>query len=212
MSHLIKRGLDIILALFVGIISLPFVLIIAVIIRFTMGKGVFFRPKRPGYKGKPFIMYKFRTMTDKKDSNGNLLPDSVRLTKFGRFLRVTSLDELPEIWNVLKGEMSLVGPRPLAMEYLDRYNSEQARRHEAKPGITGLAQVNGRNLISWEEKFRLDVWYVDHWSLFLDLKILYKTLKMVLIRDGVVPEGNSVLTDFMGSEEPQQSQNEKVTM
>lgn len=212
MSRLIKRGLDILIALFVGIISLPFVLIIAMIIRFTMGKGVFFRPKRPGYKGNPFIMYKFRTMTDKKDPNGNLLPDNIRLTKFGRFLRVTSLDELPEIWNVLKGEMSLVGPRPLAMEYLDRYNSEQARRHDAKPGITGLAQVSGRNLISWEEKFRLDVWYVDHWSLFLDVKILYKTLKMVLIRDGVVPEGNSVLTDFMGSEEPQQSQNEKITI
>jgi lipopolysaccharide/colanic/teichoic acid biosynthesis glycosyltransferase len=211
MSTLIKRGLDILLVLFSGIISLPFVLIIAIILRFSISKPVFFCQERPGFKGIPFKMFKFRTMTDKKDSNGNLLPDKDRLTKFGRFLRVTSLDELPEILNVLKGEMSLVGPRPLAMEYLERYNSEQARRHDVKPGITGLAQVSGRNLLSWEEKFKLDVWYVDHWSLFLDLKILCKTLKMVLIREGVVPEGRSVLQDFMGSENSQQSQKEKIT-
>lgn len=201
MNRMIKRVLDIIVATIIGIISLPFVLIIALIIMPTMGKPVFFCPERPGLRGIPFKMYKFRTMTNKTDNNGNLLPDNERLTSFGRFLRVTSLDELPEILNVLKGEMSLVGPRPLAMEYLNRYNSEQARRHDVKPGITGWAQVNGRNLVSWEERFKMDVWYVNNHNILLDLKILFLTAKKVVIREGVVPEGRSVMEDFMGSKE-----------
>ena len=158
----------------------PILLVTALIIRITMGSPVLFRQMRPGLQGKPFVMYKFRTMLDLRDEDGNVLPDEQRLTGVGRFLRSTSIDELPELINVLKGEMSLVGPRPLLMEYLDRYTPEQARRHNVKPGITGWAQVNGRNAISWEDKFKLDVWYVDNWSLWLDIKILIPLYKSSL--------------------------------
>jgi lipopolysaccharide/colanic/teichoic acid biosynthesis glycosyltransferase len=154
---------------------------------------------RPGLHGKPFVMYKFCTMLDLRDKEGNLLPDEQRLTGIGRFLRSTSLDELPELINVLKGEMSLVGPRPLLMEYLDRYTPEQARRHNVKPGITGWAQVNGRNAISWEDKFKLDVWYVDNWSLWLDIKILFLTIIQVFRREGISADGYSTMPKFMGS-------------
>jgi sugar transferase EpsL len=154
---------------------------------------------RPGLHGKPFVMLKFRTMTDQRDANGELLPDDLRLTRFGKWLRSTSLDELPELFNVLKGEMSLVGPRPLLMEYLPRYTPEQARRHEVKPGITGWAQVNGRNALSWEEKFQLDVWYVDHWNLWLDMKILLLTIWKVLKREGICQPGQSTAEYFTGT-------------
>jgi len=161
---------------------------------------------RPGLKGKPFYMYKFRTMTDETDEQGNLLPDELRLTRLGKFLRSTSLDELPELFNVLKGDMSLVGPRPLLMQYLDRYTPEQARRHEMKPGITGWAQVNGRNAITWEEKFALDVWYVDNWSLWLDLKILAMTIVKVFKREGISAEGEATMPEFMGNLYNEQNQ------
>jgi lipopolysaccharide/colanic/teichoic acid biosynthesis glycosyltransferase len=163
-----------------------------------MGKPILFRQERIGAKGKPFTILKFRTMTMKRDNDGHLLPDALRLTRFGRFLRGSSLDELPELLNVLKGDMSLVGPRPLLMQYLDRYTPEQARRHEVKPGITGWAQVHGRNALTWEEKFTLDVWYVDHCSLSLDLRILLLTLWKVLKREGISQEGSATMTEFMG--------------
>lgn len=158
-----------------------------------------FRQMRPGLHGEPFTLYKFRTMTDARDADGNLLPDAQRLTRFGRFLRSTSLDELPELWNVLKGDMSLVGPRPLLMQYLERYTPEQKRRHEVRPGITGWAQVNGRNAITWEEKFALDVWYVDNQSLWLDLRILMLTVWKVLRREAISQAGNATMTEFMGT-------------
>jgi lipopolysaccharide/colanic/teichoic acid biosynthesis glycosyltransferase len=165
-----------------------------------LGKPVLFRQVRPGLNGKPFVMYKFRTMTEERDAEGRLLPDEKRLTPFGCFLREYSLDELPEFFNVLRGEMSLVGPRPLRMEYLDRYTPEQARRHEVKPGITGWAQVNGRNALPWEEKFKLDVWYVDNWTIWLDLKILWLTLVKVLRREGISAHGHATMPEFKGSE------------
>ncbi len=177
----------------------PLMAVIAFILRFSVGKGVIFCQERPGIKGKPFKIYKFRTMTNSRDPNGRLLPDVMRLTSVGRFLRSTSLDELPELLNVLKGEMSIVGPRPLLMQYLDRYSPEQMRRHEVKPGITGWAQVNGRNAISWEEKFKLDVWYVDHQSLRLDLRIIVLTLLKVLKREGISHEGHATMEEFFGS-------------
>ncbi len=177
----------------------PVLLVVAFLVRRKLGSPVVFSQIRPGLGGKPFRMYKFRTMTDAKGPNGELLPDDVRLTPFGRFLRSTSLDELPELWNVLKGEMSLVGPRPLLMEYLPLYTAEQARRHEARPGITGWAQVNGRNAISWEDKFRLDVWYVDHQSLWLDIRILWMTVKKVVVREGIAAAGEATTTKFTGS-------------
>jgi lipopolysaccharide/colanic/teichoic acid biosynthesis glycosyltransferase len=170
-------------------------------VRRKLGSPVFFRQTRPGLKGKLFEMVKFRTMTDKTDLNGQLLPDKDRLPPFGCFLRASSLDELPELWNVLKGEMSLVGPRPLLVEYLPLYTPEQARRHEVRPGITGWAQVNGRNAISWEEKFKLDVWYVNNQSLWLDLKILWLTVKKVLVRDGISAQGDATMPKFTGSPE-----------
>ena len=172
----------------------------AVAVRATMGAPVFFRQKRPGRRGEIFEVVKFRTMNDARDVWGELLPDAERLTPVGRFLRETSLDELPQLWNVLKGDLSLVGPRPLLVRYLGRYSPEQARRHDVLPGITGWAQVNGRNAISWEEKFRLDVWYVDHWSLALDAKILALTALKVLRRDGIASEGHVTMPEFMGSE------------
>lgn len=182
-------------------LALP-LLILIVLIRRKLGSPVFFRQVRPGLGGAPFEMVKFRTMTDAKGPDGQLLPDADRLTPFGRFLRSTSLDELPELWNVLKGDMSLVGPRPLLMEYLPLYTVEQARRHETCPGVTGWAQVNGRNAISWEDKFALDVWYVDNQSLWLDIKILWLTVKKVLIRDGISAAGEATMSKFTGSKLP----------
>lgn len=180
------------------LLGLPLLLLMW-LIRRKIGRPVFFRQIRPGLYGRPFEMVKFRTMTDESDADGNLLPDAQRLTKFGKFLRSTSLDELPELWNVLKGDMSLVGPRPLLMEYLPLYTKEQARRHEVRPGITGWAQVNGRNAISWEDKFKLDVWYVDHRSLWLDIKILWLTVKKVLVREGISAAGEATVEKFTGS-------------
>jgi lipopolysaccharide/colanic/teichoic acid biosynthesis glycosyltransferase len=178
---------------------LPLLLMLALLIRFKNGYPILFRQTRPGLHGKPFVIYKFRTMTDARDFDGSLKSDSQRMTRLGRFLRASSLDELPELFNVLKGNMSLVGPRPLLMKYLDRYTPEQARRHEVKSGITGWAQVNGRNAISWEDKLRLDVWYVDNWSLCLDIKIILKTLAKVLKREGISEKGQETMSEFMGS-------------
>jgi sugar transferase EpsL len=163
-----------------------------------MGSPVLFRQKRPGLHGQPFWLLKFRTMTDARDDNGAMLPDAVRLTSFGRFLRATSLDELPEFWNVLRGDMSLVGPRPLLIQYMSRYTPEQARRHEVKPGVTGWAQINGRNALTWEEKFKLDVWYVDNRSIRLDIKIIGKTIWKILKRDGINQPGQATMEQFKG--------------
>lgn len=180
------------------IISIP-LFILFLLVRNKLGSPVFFRQVRPGMNGKPFEMVKFRTMTDERGPDGQLLADAVRLTPFGRFLRSSSLDELPELWNVLKGDMSLVGPRPLLMEYMPLYSLEQARRHEVRPGVTGWAQINGRNAISWEDKFKLDIWYVDNQSLWLDIKILWLTVKKVLIRDGISAAGEATMSKFTGS-------------
>jgi sugar transferase EpsL len=177
----------------------PVFAVLALAVRLKLGSPVLFRQQRPGLNGQPFTLAKFRTMTDTRDDEGNLLPDKERLTPFGQFLRSTSLDELPELHNVLRGEMSLVGPRPLLMRYLERYNGEQMRRHEAKPGITGWAQINGRNDVAWEEKFALDVWYIDHTSLSLDLKIIALTFWRILRRDGISREGHATAPEFLGS-------------
>jgi len=173
------------------------------LIHLLMGRPALFRQTRIGRGGKPFTFFKFRTMTDARDARGELLPDARRLTRLGRFLRATSLDELPQLWNVLRGDMSLVGPRPLLPQYLPRYDSRQRRRHEVKPGITGWAQINGRNALSWEEKFDLDVWYVDHQSFRLDMKILWLTLLKVLRRDGISQSGHATMPEFMGSTLPE---------
>lgn len=178
----------------------PILLVLAFLIALRLGRPVLFTQTRPGRHGKPFRMFKFRSMTSACDVSGNLLPDDQRLTPFGQRLRSSSLDELPGLWAVLKGDMSLVGPRPLLMEYLPLYTPEQARRHEVRPGITGWAQVNGRNAISWEQKFKLDVWYVDNQSLWLDIKILFLTVKKVLVRDGISAAGEATMSKFMGSE------------
>jgi len=200
MYPFVKRCIDIVGA-GVGLFVLsPFLVITAIAIWVRMSSPILFKQMRPGLNGKPFYMYKFRTMTSEKDEKGIPLPDEQRLTRLGRFLRSTSLDELPELLNVLKGEMSLVGPRPLLMQYLDRYTPEQARRHEVKPGITGWAQVNGRNAITWEEKFALDVWYVDNWSLWLDIKILAMTVVKVFKREGISAKGEATMPEFMGNE------------
>jgi lipopolysaccharide/colanic/teichoic acid biosynthesis glycosyltransferase len=194
-----KRLFDLVAAsLALLLMSLP-LLGLAWLIRRKLGSPVLFRQVRPGLHGRPFTMVKFRTMTDERGPDGALLPDAQRLTPFGRFLRASSLDELPELWNVLRGEMSLVGPRPLLMEYLLLYSQEQARRHEVRPGITGWAQVNGRNAISWADKFALDVWYVDHRSLWLDVKILWRTVRKVLVRDGISAAGEATMPAFTGS-------------
>jgi lipopolysaccharide/colanic/teichoic acid biosynthesis glycosyltransferase len=191
-----KRLFDIVVfACALLVLALPLALL-AWQVRRKLGSPVFFTQVRPGLHGKPFKMVKFRTMTSERGPDGELLPDAVRLTPFGRFLRSSSLDELPELWNVLKGDMSLVGPRPLLMEYLPLYSPVQARRHEVRPGITGWAQVNGRNAISWEDKFKLDVWYVDHCSLWLDVKILWLTAQKVLVRDGISAEGEATMPRF----------------
>lgn len=196
---MIKRFFDIVGASCGLILLAPVMLIVGWQVRRKLGSPVLFRQVRPGFGGKPFGMIKFRTMRDAQDAKGNVLPDSERMTPFGTFLRSSSLDELPELWNVLKGEMSLVGPRPLLMQYLPLYTSDQHRRHELKPGVTGWAQVNGRNSLSWEEKFDLDVWYVDNQSLWLDLRILFLTVKKVLIKEGISQENNATMEAFKGS-------------
>lgn len=193
-----KRLIDIVGAAFALLLLSPVIALTWLVVRFRIGTPTLFAQERPGLGGCPFRMLKFRTMTDARDHRGQLLPDSERLTQLGRFLRSTSLDELPGLWSVLKGDMSLVGPRPLLMSYLPLYSPEQARRHEVRPGITGWAQVNGRNALSWEEKFRLDVWYVDHRSLALDLKILLLTVRKVLVRDGISADGEATMPVFTG--------------
>lgn len=197
-SRLIKSILDRLVAAIALLFVFPLILIVAIAIYFKMGSPIIFAQPRPGKESNIFKFYKFRTMTDERDTDGNLLSDEKRLTAFGQFLRQTSLDELPQLLNVLKGDMSFVGPRPLLVQYLDRYTPQQARRHEVKPGITGWVQVNGRNNLSWEEKFNLDVWYVDNWSLWLDLKILWLTLFKVLQQDGISQEGYATSEEFKG--------------
>lgn len=194
-----KRLFDICVALVALLLLAPLLAVVAVLVARRLGSPVLFRQQRPGRHGRPFVMIKFRTMRDAVDRHGQPLPDEQRLTPFGLWLRSTSLDELPELWNVLKGDMSLVGPRPLLMEYLPLYSPEQARRHEVRPGVTGWAQVNGRNAISWEDKFRLDVWYVEHQSLQLDLAILWLTVRRVLQRDGIAQDGQVTAEKFTGS-------------
>jgi sugar transferase EpsL len=194
----LKRALDICVSLAALIVLAPVLALVALAIRRRMGAPVLFRQTRPGLDGRPFEMVKFRTMRAAHDGHGRPLSDAERLTAFGRWLRATSLDELPELWNVLKGEMSLVGPRPLLMDYLPLYSPEQMRRHEVRPGVTGWAQVNGRNAIGWEEKFALDVWYVDNRSLWLDLKILILTVNRILRRDGITAQGSATAERFMG--------------
>ena len=198
-----KRLLDLVVTVPALLVLWPVLLVLALLVRVNLGSPVLFRQTRPGLRGEPFTIFKFRTMRDAAGPDGQPLPDCDRLTRFGRFLRATSLDELPELINVLRGEMSLVGPRPLLMQYLDRYTPRQARRQEVRPGITGWAQVNGRNAISWEEKFELDVWYIDHQSVMLDLKILWLTLASVLKSDDVCQPGHATMEEFMGSDEDQ---------
>lgn len=196
---MLKRLIDITASGAALAVLSPVLAVTAYKVKKNLGSPVLFKQTRPGLDGKPFKMIKFRTMKDATDKDGNLLPDSERLTPFGQKLRSTSIDELPELWNVLKGDMSLVGPRPLLMEYLPLYNNEQARRHNVRPGVTGYAQVNGRNAISWEQKFALDTWYVDNQSLWLDFKILAKTVKQVLTKDGISAEGEATMSKFTGS-------------
>lgn len=197
----LKRCTDF-LASALGLLLLsPLLLVIFALVRSKLGQPALFRQLRPGLHGKPFMMIKFRTMLDAVDADGNQLPDEARLTHFGRFLRSTSLDELPELWNVLKGDMSLVGPRPLLMEYLPLYSPEQFRRHEVRPGITGWAQVNGRNAVTWEERFAMDLWYVDNRSLWLDLRILLLTLRKVIVREGINEKGQATMSKFTGNDQ-----------
>lgn len=194
----IKRLLDFILSLFAIIILSPVLLIVALLVRIKLGSPVIFKQKRPGLNEKIFTLYKFRTMTDAKDEQGNLLPDEIRLTKFGKLLRSTSLDELPELFNILKGDMAIVGPRPLLVRYLPLYNEHQKHRHDVRPGFTGYAQCNGRNAISWEEKFDLDVYYTKNLTLFMDIKIIIKTVKVVLFREGISSETSVTMEEFRG--------------
>ena len=196
---MIKRTFDILISLAALLLLWPVLLVLAVLVRVKLGPPALFRQQRPGLHGRPFTMLKFRTMTDARDAQGNLLPDGERLSSFGRSLRSTSLDELPELINVLAGDMSLVGPRPLLMRYLDRYTPEQMRRHEVRPGITGWAQVNGRNAITWDQKFALDIWYVDHHSLRLDLRIIWLTVRNVLRREGISQAGEATMEEFFGT-------------
>ena len=204
MSKFFKRLFDIIASASGLIILSPVFLILAYLIRKNLGVPVFFTQERPGKDGKPFKMIKFRSMRDAVDKDGNPLPDSERLTPFGKKLRAASLDELPELWNVLKGDMSLVGPRPLLMSYLPLYNDFQFRRHEMRPGVTGWAQVNGRNAISWDEKFAYDIWYIDHFSLWFDMKILFLTIKKVFIKEGISAEGEATMPYFTGNDSNEQ--------
>ncbi len=194
-----KRIFDLLISSLGLILTSPLLAALAVLVRSAHGQPVIFRQPRPGFKGKIFTLYKFRSMSNERDGSGTPLPDTQRLTRLGRFLRITSLDELPELFNVLRGEMSLVGPRPLLVEYLPRYSVEQHRRHDVLPGITGWAQVNGRNALTWEEKFALDVWYVDHWSFGLDIKILWMTIGQVLQRRNITPPGQTSMDEFQGS-------------
>jgi len=196
---LLKSLVDRLAALVALLLITPFLLLVALLVRWRLGSPVLFRQHRPGYRERPFELLKFRTMTNERDSSGALLPDAQRLTAFGRWLRATSIDELPELINILRGEMSFIGPRPLLMQYLSLYSPEQARRHEVKPGISGWAQINGRNILSWEEKFHLDVWYVEHISFFLDLRILLITLYKVVRREGISAQGEATMTSFKGS-------------
>ena len=197
---MIKRLLDILIASIALILLLPLYAFVAYKVKKNLGSPVLFRQVRPGLHGKPFEMIKFRSMKDAVDANGQPLPDSERLTAFGKMLRSTSLDEMPELWNVIKGDMSIVGPRPLLTEYLPLYNEEQAKRHNVRPGMTGHAQVNGRNAIGWEEKFKLDTWYVEHQSTLLDFKIMFKTVHKVLAKDDISAEGEATMTRFTGTE------------
>ncbi|KPM60266.1 sugar transferase [Pseudomonas putida] len=196
---MLKRLFDVVAATAGLMVLSPVIAIVAMMVRRKLGSPVLFRQVRPGMNGKPFEMVKFRTMRDAVDSRGNPLPDAQRMTRFGSFLRSSSLDELPELWNVVKGDMSLVGPRPLLMEYLPLYDTEQRRRHDVRPGVTGWAQINGRNALSWEEKFKLDVWYVDNHSFWLDLKVIFLTVKKVIIRDGISAQGEVTMSKFTGS-------------
>ena len=198
-EKLIKRPQDLILSLVALIFLSPFLFIVAILVRTKLGSPVLFAQDRPGLNEKIFRMYKFRTMTDEMDENGELLPDSVRLTKFGKMLRATSLDELPELWNIVRGDMAIVGPRPLLVQYLDYYNDHQKRRHEVRPGLSGQAQVNGRNAISWEDKFNLDVEYVENVSFIGDWKIIFKTIKKVLVKDGISSDTSVTMEPFRGS-------------
>lgn len=198
---MIKRAFDLLVSLFALLLLIPLLIFLALVIGATMGRPVLFKQARPGLNGRIFYMWKFRSMNNQRDNEGNLLPDEKRITRLGHFIRNTSLDELPALWCVIKGDMSLVGPRPLLVEYLERYSPTQARRHEVKPGITGWAQVNGRNAISWQEKFKLDVWYVDNQSFLLDIKILLLTLKKVIYREDISQEGHATMPMFMGNEQ-----------
>lgn len=197
----IKRGLDLLISGCALLVLWPVLLVLVVLVRSKLGSPAIFCQERPGKNGRVFRLYKLRTMTDERDEDGRLLPDEQRLTPFGRTLRSLSLDELPELWNIFRGDMSLVGPRPLLVKYLPLYNAQQARRHEVMPGLTGWAQVNGRNLVTWEDKFNMDVWYVDHISFALDLKILWLTVKAVLRREGISAESSATMEEFQGSEE-----------
>ncbi len=198
-SDCAKRLFDLVFSLVLVTLLLPLLALLAILVYINLGSPALFRQQRPGLLGKPFTFYKFRTMNDRTDKNGRLLPDEDRLTGFGRFLRGTSLDELPQLFNVIRGDMSLIGPRPLLMEYLDLYTDEQMRRHEARPGITGWAQVNGRNAITWEEKFRLDLWYVDNRSFLLDLRIILMTVARIVSKEGISQEGMATAEKFRGS-------------
>ena len=197
----IKRPLDFTLSFIALIVLSPILLIVAILVKIKLGSPVIFKQERPGLNGKIFNMYKFRTMTDERDADGELLPDEVRLTGFGKKLRSTSLDELPELWNIVRGDMSVVGPRPLLVRYLSRYNSHQARRHEVRPGFTGYAQVNGRNSITWEKKFDLDVEYVDNVTFLVDVQIILKTIKTVVMREGISSDSSVTMEEFAGSKE-----------
>ena len=195
-----KRLFDIAISSVALLALSPILLVVAALVRMKLGSPVLFRQLRPGLRGRPFTLVKFRTMRDAQDGDGRPLPDEERLTSFGRALRSTSLDELPELWNVLKGDMSLVGPRPLLMQYLGRYSPEQSRRHDVRPGLTGWTQVNGRNALSWPEKLALDVWYVDNRSFMLDLKIMAMTVKQILVREGIAHDGSETMPEFMGDD------------
>lgn len=198
-SPVVKRLFDVLVSLGALVLLSPLFLVIGVVVWFGLGRPVLFRQPRPGLHGKTFLLVKFRSMTEAVDEAGRVLPDSVRLTRLGRLLRATSLDELPELWNVFRGDMSLVGPRPLLVEYLPLYSPEQARRHEVRPGLTGWAQVNGRNSLSWPERLGMDVWYVDHWSMWLDLRILVLTVLKVVRREGISAAGEATMTKFTGN-------------
>ncbi len=200
LMRLFKSGLDILFSALALTLLSPLLITLAFLVRVKLGSPILFRQQRPGLRGRPFNILKFRTMTDDRDAQGKLFPDAQRLTPFGRWLRSTSLDELPELINIARGDMSIVGPRPLLMRYLPLYTPEQSRRHLVKPGLTGWAQINGRNAIGWQEKFKLDTWYVDHWSLWLDLKIILLTVMKVVIREGISEQNQATMSEFRGND------------